>query len=339
MSRIMGQPDIQEPEIAESDLYYTDMSVGEILRRTRLHYRQSLQDIERALRIRASQIQAIEEGDTSQLPGRVYAIGFVRSYAEYLGLDGEKMVKLFKRQSGAPATRPALDFPATASETRLPPLWVIAVCTMSVILIISGWWAISAGKKADTIIPPVPVAETMGQGQSQITAEVPVEQAEGVAVADQADLTMPTQDVLESVEPPPVPDTMPSLPDAVKKALPKVAGQTLENQGQMPPQAAPDSQNIILNIRNNSWVEIRDERGDIIVSRVLKAGDQYYVPDRPDLTMSLGNAGAVQVLIDDFDLGFLGGKGEVLRNLPLDVRFLKEQYAPEQEAAKSNSVE
>ena len=54
---------------------FTDLPVGEILRRTRVHYKQSVEDIERALRIRASQIKAIETGDLEQLPGRVYAVG------------------------------------------------------------------------------------------------------------------------------------------------------------------------------------------------------------------------------------------------------------------------
>ncbi|MBU0859077.1 MAG: helix-turn-helix domain-containing protein, partial [Alphaproteobacteria bacterium] len=90
----------------------TDMTVGEILRRTRLHYGQSLTDVESILRIRAAQLQALEDGRIDLLPGRVYAIGFVRAYAEYLGLDGEKMVHLFKAQAGnPPRPRAELHFP------------------------------------------------------------------------------------------------------------------------------------------------------------------------------------------------------------------------------------
>ncbi len=62
-----------------------EIPVGEILRRTRIHYKQSIQDIERALRIRADQIEAIENGSVEKLPGRVYAVGFIRTYSEYLG--------------------------------------------------------------------------------------------------------------------------------------------------------------------------------------------------------------------------------------------------------------
>src|SRR5688572_20077124 len=114
---MMGQPAMTE----ENPHFQTDLSVGEILRRTRLHYNQTLPDIERALRIRASQLEALENGNYDQLPGRVYVIGFIRSYSEYLGLDGDKMVHLFKTQSGGKVAQPAsLGFQVPASDTKMP---------------------------------------------------------------------------------------------------------------------------------------------------------------------------------------------------------------------------
>ena len=49
-----------EEDLPEELKNFADIEVGGLLRRTREHYRQSLQDIEHALRIRASQIDAIE---------------------------------------------------------------------------------------------------------------------------------------------------------------------------------------------------------------------------------------------------------------------------------------
>ena len=102
----------QTPQHHDIDLdSYTDLSVGEILRRTRLYYGQSLNDVEINLRIRASQLDLLEQNHIAHLPGRVYAIGFVRAYSEYLGLDGDKMVHLFKAQSVGKKWRPKLSFP------------------------------------------------------------------------------------------------------------------------------------------------------------------------------------------------------------------------------------
>src|ERR1700760_1943428 len=47
------------------------------------------------LRIRPAVLEAIEAGRFDLLPGSVYAIGFVRSYATYLGLDAEALVLRF----------------------------------------------------------------------------------------------------------------------------------------------------------------------------------------------------------------------------------------------------
>ena len=107
---------MNQPAYDQSQNDFSDMPVGEILRRTRLHYNRTIEEVEAALRIQGKQIHAIEVGDTESLPARVYAIGFVRSYAEYLGLDGEKIVQLFKAQSEQDNTPPSLKFPEQKAE-------------------------------------------------------------------------------------------------------------------------------------------------------------------------------------------------------------------------------
>lgn len=53
----------------------------------------SLKEAENATSIRASYLNSIEEGDVSKLISPVYAQGFIRQYAAFLGLDGEKIVR------------------------------------------------------------------------------------------------------------------------------------------------------------------------------------------------------------------------------------------------------
>ncbi len=137
---------------------YADLTVGEILRRAREYYGQSLPYVESVLRIRASQLEALETGNLEALPGRVYAIGFVRSYAEYLGLDGDQMVQLFKQQTAGRAKNPELHFPVTASESKAPNFFTVVGSLLALILLI-GVWAIiqyDQGAVARKTIPPVP---------------------------------------------------------------------------------------------------------------------------------------------------------------------------------------
>ncbi|MCD8520169.1 MAG: DUF4115 domain-containing protein [Alphaproteobacteria bacterium] len=101
----------------------------------------------------------------------------------------------------------------------------------------------------------------------------------------------------------------------------------------MPPadqaKAPARTDGITLNVIDNSWVEIKDESGKAIVSRMLKKGDQYFVPNRPDLKMSLGNAGGIEIIMEGKTLPPLGKKGEVRRNLSLDMKVLKALASPQ----------
>lgn len=137
---------------------YTDMPVGEILRRTRVYYGQSLEQVEVILRIRAIQLDAIEKGEIERLPGRVYAIGFVRAYSEYLGLDGDKMVHLFKVQSVGGRVKPELAFPAPASDSKVPNLFAIIGGLIGAIFLIALWAATHSSSGGQEPVPEIPVA-------------------------------------------------------------------------------------------------------------------------------------------------------------------------------------
>lgn len=68
-------------------------SLGEILKNRRKEMNLSLKEAENATSIRTSYLNSIEEGDVSKLISPVYAQGFVKQYAIYLGLDGDKIIK------------------------------------------------------------------------------------------------------------------------------------------------------------------------------------------------------------------------------------------------------
>jgi cytoskeletal protein RodZ len=77
-------------------------SIGETFKKRRSERNISLKEAENATSIRMTYLHSIEEGEVSKLISPVYAQGFVRQYATYLGLDGEKIIKenpeIFNRQ-------------------------------------------------------------------------------------------------------------------------------------------------------------------------------------------------------------------------------------------------
>lgn len=69
--------------------------LGGVLRSTRESLGLTLDEIESRTKIRKRYLSALEKGDWSVLPGRVYARGFVRNYAEALGLDGAELLQSY----------------------------------------------------------------------------------------------------------------------------------------------------------------------------------------------------------------------------------------------------
>ena len=77
---------------------WQDYPLAAILRAYREAYGLEMAEIADHLRIRAHYLGMLEDGRYDELPARPYAIGFVRSYAKYLGLPVEDMVQRFREE-------------------------------------------------------------------------------------------------------------------------------------------------------------------------------------------------------------------------------------------------
>ena len=66
--------------------------IGSSLREARERQKLELSEIERETRIRSKYLQALEEDRFDRLPAPAYAKGFLRTYADYLGLEAQPFV-------------------------------------------------------------------------------------------------------------------------------------------------------------------------------------------------------------------------------------------------------
>lgn len=76
-------------------------SVGEVLKAVRKKKEISLEDAELEIKVRAKYLEALEDGRYDILPGGVYTQGFLLKYADFLGLDKERILTQFKAEVGA----------------------------------------------------------------------------------------------------------------------------------------------------------------------------------------------------------------------------------------------
>jgi cytoskeletal protein RodZ len=102
-----GSVSARGPKVTEAA-----QSVGERLRTAREAKGFDYYRIERDTKIRAKYLAALERGDQAALPGDVYAKGFLRNYAQYLGMDGDEILEAWRReQAEAGGKRPLVSAP------------------------------------------------------------------------------------------------------------------------------------------------------------------------------------------------------------------------------------
>ena len=92
------------------------------------------------------------------------------------------------------------------------------------------------------------------------------------------------------------------------------------SQIQLPP--APPSRIVLVAIAD-SYIQIRDNIiNQLLVTRLLRQGQRYEVPDRSGLTLITGNAGALKILVDGIAVPKIGPVGAIRRNVVLDPNKL-----------------
>jgi cytoskeleton protein RodZ len=309
-------------------------TIGELLRQTREQYDTSIEQIGAALRIRPVFLKAIEDNQYDRLPGPVYAVGFVRTYADYLGLDGAAIAQRFKSEAAGLETKADLSFPMPLPERSMPGGALLLVAIIVAACAYAVWYYRAAGDRVRTasvaevpaqLIPLPPPAQTPEPSPEAVPAEEGLPAASGSATATSplepgatAQPAAPPatggQMTLAPPPPPPAPvqsepARLPAIPEpsAAAPALdtPRVYGIT---NGPV---------RIVIKATAESWIQVRDTSQAVVAMRILKPGESYRVPDRPGLTLATGNAGALDVTVDGRPVAPVGPVGK-RRSIALD---------------------
>jgi cytoskeleton protein RodZ len=296
-------------------------TIGQLLRETREGIGSDLNRVATALRIRAAYLEAIEEGRYDQLPGAVYALGFVRAYATHLALDGEEAVRRFKLEAEGFEAQRGLTFPVPLAERSVPGGTMLLV---AVILAICGyglWYYLSssahprpervaavpaelAPRPAVTAAPEATAEAPAAAASPAPSAATPAETPAAAAPATPpVEAAPPATPVAEN--PPPVPP-MATAPPAAPAPAPAVAPPSAPEVAAPPPVVerpriygvANGRTRVLLHAVADSWIQVRDANNVAIFSRELHPGDSYHVPDQPGLTMHTGVPNAITATVD-----------------------------------------
>lgn len=174
-------------------------TIGETLRESRERLGLTLEEAERATRIRAHHLQALEREAWDSLPSPVQARGFLHNYADFLGLDPNAILLRYvdvlqqRRAAPAPAAISAAMKPnaevVVRGPRRLSSDLVIASLVVLAVIVVLGWGVqrVAAGYRERTLadaagpsptatveptaVPTEPLLEVLAQGAAALPVE------------------------------------------------------------------------------------------------------------------------------------------------------------------------
>ncbi|KIX46952.1 XRE family transcriptional regulator [Burkholderia pseudomallei] len=295
----------------------------------------SVDDVSARLKVAAPKLQALEAGDTSQLPGTTFALGLVRSYAKMLGVDPEPFAQALRREKGVPEVD--LSMPASAG-TDLPrgrvsiPLggasrgrpWLWAVAAVVVALVAAAMWrtggdssnwlarfkSSGAGEAASAAHAqregaasdlPASAAVSGTVMQAGALAASATQSVGGASAGDTA-----AASVVPAAGAAPV---VASAAAALSASAPVAAAQPAQGAQQPAASAAdgasaavtaaPGQSVVALKVAQDCWFSVRDKNGKELFSALVRAGETRQVAGDAPLKVTIGNkAGLESVAFD-----------------------------------------
>jgi cytoskeleton protein RodZ len=145
--------------------------IGNSLREARLRQGYELPRVEADTKIRAKYLRALEEERFEVLPGETYVKGFLRTYAEYLGLDGQLYVDEFNSrftredEPVAPARPRRQPSRSRAVESNFVIVALAGIIAVT-ILVVVAWKFGSTGAETPTVSPPASDSPSDSTGTS-----------------------------------------------------------------------------------------------------------------------------------------------------------------------------
>ena len=273
-------------------------NVGHELRNERERMGKQLDDVSLALTIRPNYLIAIEEGRFEGFPNRAFAIGYVARYARYLRLDAKNLVDRLDAElasrDGAD-NRPLEILPLPNRKLRLGATVVIGGLLLAALTYYRDDVVTFATRAYEQ-------ATEAGLAQNAVPAPAlaPIEQRAPIAALE-SPIPLPTETAVTPVALPaePAPSLQAPLPPGRQYGL----GNKVSR--------------ITLRVHRPTLVAVRGVRNRDFLDRALAPGDTYRVPNVGGLTLTVGDAGAVEIILDGVSVGFVGAQGVAAKGLSL----------------------
>ena len=296
-------------------------SVGSLLRQARLAQKGKLPEISENLRISHEHLKALEEDNVNGLPGLAYAVGFIRSYADHLGLDAEGLIAQYKSQTSGMSN--GLDFPITEDDYELPSFILVSgLVVVSTIAYLFWAFLIDAEEivmdKTNSIsayeeTSDEDVASAISQESSEESSEErsmdrPLMNDEALPEETASLISQKTEQKEAAIEE----KTKPAGEEEI------IAGAVVDMKP-LPDIAAPP---LYIRGLGQTWLRVTDEDGKVLYSSIILQGETFQLPPEGGIRLDTFDAGKLEYVYEDKTGPRLGKDGENLRGKAISVKSI-----------------
>jgi cytoskeleton protein RodZ len=253
---------------------------GERLKKAREELGIPLSTISKELHLDEAKVEALERNEFQMLGAPVFAKGHLRKYAQMVKVDIDQILFDYHQLTRADGLPPVVSDRKRPSLPKSPTPWIVAVIVLLVGLAAWFGWQFYLTQKADTatLIPassPVVVSESVRLPSSTSAAVAAVEQFE-----------------------PEQPDLVEEQPSSVAQDVPASGAVALQ-----------------LTFSGDCWTEVTDSSGKRLFFDLGSAGDEINVQGKAPVSVLLGNARNVRLLVNgrDYQIAPVDRNGDTAR--------------------------
>lgn len=248
------------------------VDIGKTLRRAREALNLQIEQAARQLHLDVRLLKALEADDFSALPGTTYAYGYIRSYAKLLKISEEDILQQFMQLSESDANELIPDHMSFSVENKVPGISIAQIFIIIIVILVVLGGLVWLWK-----------GEHLVKSVEKVSAKQSKPHVVSLPVTDSQDLTPDlTEEKVKAV---------------VKKEKPQPDSVEVKHVETV---STPKSIRMLhLSYDKDSWTEVRDAKGETLIYRMVKSGENLTLEGEPPYTILLGFAPGVTVTYEN----------------------------------------
>ena len=285
--------------------------IGELFRRGRERLGLSVEQVVEITRLRKHFVEALENEDWDNLPSGVFVRGFIKAYAQVIGLDEKKALSLYERSSHAESLSPKPL--AKTSRARVGPILFLAILLVGIaVLILWILYPFSINSPLQPVMEPS--SEPQGEPPVAHNAEEPEPGKPKEEIETEKALESPEVKPTETPQKAQTPEVDSSAFEAKEQPAPTFEGAEGE------PEEIPDQTQFVLtgHVKERTWIRICVDDQEP-KEYIFQAGSRPQWKGVHGFNILIGNAAGIAFDFNGETYENLGELGKVVRlKLPKD---------------------